>query len=303
MACMRPVAAFLGAVLLAGLRVSAEAPAGEALRLPEKLEHPQLACTAEELARLKAALAGSAAERAPVERVVKSAERFLAAQLVFPPRGGQHNQWYQCEKCQLGLQTVDDTHHKCPRCGQVYSGAPFDDVIYARGHGANLKGLADCAWAWALTGKREFAERARAALLGYAERYGQYPYHDSQCKTGKAASKSGGHIAEQTLNEAADLAGRIAPAYDLVWTFLSEADRTAVRDGLLVPMLRNIDKHRAGKNNWQSWHNAALFAGGLLAGEPDYARRSVADPANGFRSQMRVSVSAEGMWYENSWGF
>jgi hypothetical protein len=41
----------------------------------------------------------------------------------------------------------------------------------------------------------------------------------------------------------------------------------------------------------------------LLAGEPDLARRSVEDPAHGFRAQMRLSISPEGMWYENSWGY
>lgn len=292
-----------GAMVLSVIGGLAFGCSGQGLKSPEKLQHPALACTAEELGRLKAALSGSGPERELVERVSREADSFLAAKLDFPPRGGQHNQWYQCEKCQLGLETIDETHHRCPRCDTIYTGEPFDDVIFARKHAANLKGLLDCAWAWALTGRREYAERGRAVLLGYAERFTSYPFHDNQRRIGSAASVNGGHLSEQTLGEASSMATRIAPAFDLLHDFLSETDRQTVRNGLLLPMVRTIDRNKAGKSNWQSWHNAALFAGGLLAGDPDLPRRSIEDPANGFRAQMRISVSAEGMWYENSWGY
>jgi hypothetical protein len=77
-----------------------------AIRLPSPLKHPVIACTADELQRLHAAWKspGTPAQ-AVVAAMVRSADRALERPLEFPPRGGQHNQWYQCEKCQLGLRT------------------------------------------------------------------------------------------------------------------------------------------------------------------------------------------------------
>ena len=233
--------------------------------------------------------------------VVTRAEQALAQPLAFPPRGGQHNQWYQCEHCQMGLKTVDDTHHKCPTCGKIYTGAPYDDVIFERQHYTNLRNLSAAAWAYAITGRPEFAAFAAKVLLGYADRYENYPFHSSNLKQ----DKSGGHIFEQTLNEAQFLATEIGPAWDLVRDSeaFSPADRQTVRASLLLPMLQTIAGNSVGKSNWQTWHNAAFIWGGAGLDDATWIRRAVEDPANGFIYQMQASVTEDGMWYENSWAY
>jgi hypothetical protein len=275
------------------------------LELPKLNRHPMIACTSEELARLKAAYAGRGREHEVVARIVGAAKGQLGRPVVFPPRGGQHNQWYQCDKCQISLKTIDATHHECPRCKTIYSGAPYDDVLFARVHNRNLRAMSDATWAYAITGGERYAEFAAHVLLGYASRYKKYPYHDSGAKVGKQAGKSGGHLFEQTLNEAAVLAEGIAPAYDLIHgsNALSAADHRLIREGLLRPMLENMAKHKTGKSNWQTWHNAAMLWGGAVLGDGSWVRRAIDDPANGFLFQMRTCVSDEGMWYENSWGY
>ena len=41
-----------------------------------------------------------------------------------------------------------------------------------------------------------------------------------------------------------------------------------------------------------------------MLGDAAWVRQAIADPANGFAFQMqRQRVTAEGMWYENSWGY
>jgi hypothetical protein len=269
--------------------------------LPER-GHPYLACTAQELGRLRQAYRGQGAERDIVTARVKEAERFVGEAVEFPPRGGQHNQWYQCDKCEVALRTVDATHHQCPKCGKVYSGPPYDDVIFSQQHSRNLQRMVTAAWAYAISEDRRFAEYAAKVLLGYAQRYEQYPYHSASLDT---KSRSGGYLFEQTLNEAADLSNEIGPAYDLIHDsgVLSTADHQAIRDGLLLPMLRNIDKNKTGKNNWQTWHDAAMIWGGALVRDPAWVQKAITDPQNGFLYQMGVSVSKEGMWYENSWGY
>ncbi|MEN6429140.1 MAG: exo-alpha-sialidase [Phycisphaerales bacterium] len=269
--------------------------------LPER-PHPCVTCTAEELARLRQAYRGQGAEHDIVAARVAEAERFVEEPITFPPRGGQHNQWYQCDECEIALKTIDDTHHQCPKCQTIYSGPPYDDVIFSHQHSRNLQRMLTAAWAYAASGDDRFAEYSARVLLGYAERYSQYPYHSNSQNT---TNRSGGHLFEQTLNEASTLATQIGPAYDLIHDsdVLSPAEHEMIRTGLLLPMLQNIDKNKTGKNNWQTWHNAAMIWGGALVKDPFWVRKAISDPQNGFQYQMGISVSKEGMWYENSWGY
>ncbi|HPD16913.1 MAG TPA: alginate lyase family protein [Planctomycetota bacterium] len=296
---MNPVA-ILGIMIVAA---SAEDWRVPPIALPKTLKHPVIAATPEELSRLRAALKAAGPAHDAVAGVVRQADAALANPIAFPPRGGQHNQWYQCDKCQLALKTLDDTHHECPRCKTVYSGEPYDDVVYEHQHYANIRNASNAAWAYALTGEKRYADFAAKVLLGYAERYLQYPYHSASRSPSPWTIISGGRLFEQTLNEAASLASDIAPACDLIWDALSDADRAAIRDGLLIPMLKNMDKHKAGKGNWQTWHNAGMIAGGAVLGDLAWVEKAIAQPHNGFVEQMKVSVSDEGMWYENSWGY
>jgi hypothetical protein len=268
--------------------------------------HPYLACTSEELRRLRHAYRGSGPEHDAVAACVREAEGFIDEPVGFPPRGGQHNQWYQCDDCETALRTVDPTHHRCPRCQKVYTGHPYDDVIFSRQHGRNLGRMETAAWAYAISGRTRFAEYAAGVLLGYAQRYVLYPYHSASLEAESSWGRTaGGHLYEQTLTEASALATRIGPAYDLIHDsgVLSDSQHEQIRKGLLLPMLENIGRNKAGKSNWQTWHNAAMLWGGALVEDPAWIERAVLDRGNGFYDQMKVSVSQEGMWYENSWGY
>ena len=275
------------------------------IHFPARLATPIVTATGAELARLRRAVRSTPAERRVIASTTRRAAEALKSDLTFPPRGGQHNQWYQCDRCQIALRTIDPTHHRCPKCTKVYSGQPYDDVVFSRHHYRNLRGAHAAAWAWAVTGRREFADHTAKVLLGYAARYAKYPYHSASRDLSGWGARSGGHLFEQTLTEASALAGYIAPAYDLIHASgaLSDAQRRTIRTGLIEPMLANIARNRAGKSNWQTWHNAAMLWGGAVIGAEKWVRRALTDPGNGFSHQMRISVTPEGMWYENSWGY
>ncbi|MFH1022637.1 MAG: heparinase II/III family protein [Planctomycetota bacterium] len=268
-------------------------------------KHPVVACTTDELLRLRAAYRGNDSSRVPVEAVVKAAEEALKQSVTFPPRGGQHNQWYQCDTCQIALQTVDAGHHRCPKCKHVYTGEPYDDVIFFRVHKENLNRLKAAAWAYAITEEPQFADFAKRMLLGYAERYREYPFHSAGRGQTNWDKISGGHLFEQTLDEAVGLSTQIAPAYNLIYdaSGMTPDDHVRIRDGLLIPMLENIDKYKGGKSNWQTWHNASMLWGGAVLGDASWITKAVTDPSNGFFRQLAVSVTDDGMWYENSWGY
>lgn len=273
--------------------------------LPDPQSYPSVACTPEELTRLRAAyqqVSGPAHQA--VSRQIKSADDALSHEVVFPPEGGQHNQWYQCDQCQLPLKTVDDTHHRCPKCEKVYSGYPYDNVIYSSRHYRLTRQMWLCAWAYALTGEEKYARRTSEILTGYAQRYLKYAYHSNTGKLSDVQSRTGGHVFEQTLNEASWME-EVCEAYDLVRLSpaLSADDHKSVRESLLLPVYENIAKHKAGKSNWQTYHNAAFILIGGVLNRADLVRQAIEDKENGFLFQMQASVLPGGMWYENSWGY
>ena len=284
-----------------------ELPESTSINLPDASTWPLVACTASELERLRAAWqTGEGPAYDAVAGKVRAADEVLTHDVDFPAEGGQHNQWYQCDVCQLALQTIDDTHHRCPSCERVYSGYPYDQVIYERRHYGLTRDMAVCAWAFALTGEVKYAQRAREILVGYGERYTSYPYHSANQGTRDEPVRAagGGHVFEQSLNEAV-WTHDVASAYDLVRhsDVVSLADHETIQAGLLKPLAASIYKHRAGKNNWQTYHNSAfLYLGGLL-GDVEMVREALLDPENGFFHQMKVSVLPGGMWYENSWSY
>ena len=266
---------------------------------------PSVAGTPEEIARLRQAYQGTGPAHDVVAERVKQAGQVLKHAVVFPPAGGQHNQWYQCDQCQLALETVDATHHRCPKCLRIYSGYPYDNVIYSKEHDRLTRDLSVCAWAYALTGEEAYARRAREILIGYANRYSQYPYLSANMgKLTDQPGSSGGHVFEQTLNEAMWIT-EVSEAYALVRGAgaISAADHTAIREDLFLKVYENIAKHKAGKSNWQTYHNAAFMMIGGVLNRPDLVRQAIEDKENGFYYQMRASVLPGGMWYENSWGY
>lgn len=267
--------------------------------------HPFLACSTGELARLKTVLRDRLPGCEILTNCIRQADDMLNQPLRFPPRGARHNQWYQCDRCQTALATVDDTHHRCPICKKIYSGPPYDDVIFGRQHGQNFGQMTACAWAYALTGKRAYAGRAAALLIGYAERYRKYPYRGTTRWNYFYNLVTGGRLYDQTLSEASALVYSLAPAYDLIHDsgVLTETDHKKIRNDLFEPMLVNIEKNFANRGNWHAWHNAAVLWGGALIGDAPRVAKSINDPHDGFYYHLDNYVSPEGMWYENSWGY
>lgn len=302
---IRRLTALLGGIVLVCLCPALTAAELLEIKPASPESSPSVACTPEELTRLRQAYGGTGPEHDVVAARVKQASEALKREVVFPPEGGQHNQWYQCDQCQLALETVDATHHRCPKCRRIYSGYPYDNVIYSRTHDRLTRDLSVCAWAYALTGDEPYVRRAREILVGYADRYTKYPYLSANMgKMTDKPSSSGGHVFEQTLNEAMWIT-EVCEAYAVVRgaEVFTAADHTAIRNGLLLKVYENIAKHKAGKSNWQTYHNAAFMMIGGVLDRPDLVRQAIEDKENGFYYQMRASVLPGGMWYENSWGY
>lgn len=276
----------LGAVLT----LAAEVPVSTAER-----RHPLLLASAEELARAKARAQAHDWARAVLEGVIARADQALAGKVEVPDRGGQWSHYYSCPKHGARLRTESPTRHLCPVGGEVYSGWPYDDVVLTFAHHQYTAQMQDLGLAYAFTADRRYAGRAREILLAYAEKYPRYQVHDIRGQD----RPSGGKRFAQTLDEAVDLV-RVAWAYDLVYEALAPEDRAAIENDFLRPSVAVISRNRAGKSNWQSWHNAAITAVGFCLGDDEMVRAALDDPQNGFRYQMEASVLADGWWYEGA---
>jgi len=171
--------------------------------------------------------------------------------------------------------------------------------------------------AYALTGETKYADAAKARLLGYAERYVDYPEHRGVNRNDSAK------IFAQRLSEAMWLIPLIA-AYDQLHDYLSEAERTTIEDGLIKPAVtlirnkvpaqevaertaRNADWRTADPytgesktlGNWTNFYNFATVMAGAVMQDQDYIDLAAAD----LRYNIAVGIGSDGMWGEGAIGY
>lgn len=271
---------------------AADAPAPVAVRVPEG-PHPRVYVTADELPALRAR-----AETQPwaveLKRALLDEAAALAAEpLDIPREGGQWTHWYSCKKDGGPLKAESPTRHVCRTCGEAYSGPPYDQVYVTHRHGHWLRGVETLGLAHMLDPRPAFAEKMRAILLEYASFYETLPLHDVN-----NAPDRGARLLSQTLDESVLLCQTVL-GYDLAHNApcFSPEDHAAIRDGLILPMVKTIQANPRAISNWQSWHNAAVGCAGLLLGDAELVDWAV-NGRNGFLYQMGKSLFPGGMWYE-----
>jgi hypothetical protein len=186
----------------------------------------------------------------------------------------------------------------CPIDGKDYHGWPVDNVVYMQRNDDNAEAARNLGLAYQLTGNPQYAQKARAIFSAYAEIYLKLPIHDNQ---NRPNTKTGARVMSQTLSEAKWLTPLVF-GYDLVRDAMPDAERARFESQVLRPAAEVIQRNDAGKSNWQSWHNAALLAVGLVTKDQALVHKAV-DGASGFDFQLRESITADGPWFEGSWGY
>jgi oligo-alginate lyase len=236
--------------------------------------------------------------KAVLDSILTEAARDVKQAVALPPRGGQWPHWYSCKKDGAQLATVSPTSHRCPVCGTVYHGDPYDAVIFYREHSGWAQAVRNLGLAYRFTCRREYAEKASEVLLAYADRYAGYALHDinGNSKVG------GGHIMAQTLDESVWLIP-VTFGYALVRDALPEVARAHIEKDLLVAAADVIRGHRMGIHNIQCWKNSAVGLAGLAANKQALVREAIDDPDRGFRVQVTKGVTDDGLWYEGSLGY
>ena len=233
-------------------------------------------------------------------RLLKETQGWIDTDIQIPERGGQWPHWYSCEADGARLETAGPTEHRCPRCGKVYSGEPWDSVPLTEVHNGLSRAALSLAVNFALTGNRAAAEKAAEILLGYAARYPAYPVrdHGQRSDTPWASKVSWG-----TLGESSWLVP-ICGSFDLIRheDILTPAQHQLIREQLLRPAANLILKNNLGIHNIQCWHDAAIGCAGLMLRDRELVAFAVEGEA-GIKSQMTHGILPDGVWFEGSWGY
>ncbi|HWB95845.1 MAG TPA: heparinase II/III family protein, partial [Bryobacteraceae bacterium] len=247
-------------------------------------------------ARRKAGRAAWA--RTALDDLLARAGKALAQPAALPDRGGQWMHWYSCKRDGVGLQTVSPTEHRCPKCGAIYRGDPYDAVVLSHVHNRYSAAVRDLGLAYRFSGNAAYAARAREILVAYADRYHTYPRHDINGQD----NVRGARIMPQTLDESTWLIP-VAWGYALVRETLAESERRHVDQDLLVAAADVIRAHRMGIHNIQCWKNSAVALAGWVTEHTDLVREAIDDPERGFRAQIARGVTDDGLWFEGSLGY
>ncbi len=272
-----------------------QAPIAAAAPLPQ-LDRPLLFASAGEIERAKQRAQKYEWARKQLDGIVSRGDKALALEVKIPDEGGQWGHHYVCKDCGVGLKTESPTRHVCPRCGRVYTGWPYDQVYIARLHHGLTRAISSLGLAYAFTGDKAYAQKAREILLAYGHKYATFPLHNVRGKE----SRSAGRLYAQTLDEAVDII-RVAWGYDLIHDsgVFSAEDREVIENGYLREVAAVIRRNDAGKSNWQSWHNAGLAAIGFCLRDEELASLAINGP-HGLRYQLRTSILPDGFWYEGT---
>jgi len=224
-------------------------------------------------------------------------KQFGLKEFALPREGAGWSHAYVCPEHGMRL-TQKGGKNLCPVDGKDYHGWPVDNVVYMQRNGSVAAAARDLGVAYLLTGKSVYVEKARRIFADYAKLYPTLPIHDNN---NKLDTKNGARVMSQTLSEAGWLVP-LAFGYDMLRDAMPAVEREQFETNVLRNAAAVIRRYQAGTSNWQSWHNAALLAVGLLVKDDELVKLALDGPG-GFRFQTRASITPDGPWLEGAWGY
>jgi hypothetical protein len=273
-------------------------------------EHPRLLFSRKGIAELKERINRYDWAKAQWEALKRRADAALNEPINLPPRGGNWWHYYACPKHGASLRTGKQIgewrwEHICPVDNEVVQSDPtkperdYDGVVIMGVHSRFANLVRDLGIVYQVTGDRRYAEKAKAILLAYADRYLSYPLHDIRGKP----SVGGGRVGPQTLDESTWLIP-MAQGADLIWETLTDAERETLAQKLFLPAAKEVIlPHKMGVHNIQCWKNSAVGLVGFLLGDKQLIWEAIENPERGYWTQMRKGVSEDGVWWEGAWGY
>jgi hypothetical protein len=197
----------------------------------------------------------------------------------------------RCERDDTALEFDPGSpqEHRCPRCGSLYRGElhhrawimPYQLWLAERALHAALF--------HALTGETRYGTLARAILLGYAERYLQYPNVDNVLGPTR--------LFFSTYLESIWLL-QICVATDLMRTAGDDALHAQLADRVIEPSRRIVAEFDEGMSNRQVWNNAALLAAAAAVDDRAAFDERISNRNSGLEAHLSEALLADATWYE-----
>ena len=175
-------------------------------------------------------------------------------------------------------------------------------------HKLNYYDMYNMGIAWQLTGDTKYAQKVKDILLAYVDFYPGLDFHPL------GLSGNPGRIFWQTLNESVFLV-HTSVAYDCVYDFLSEEDRSRIEKEFFYPytdfIMTGLPHNRANTemfnnlNNWATWACAGVGMIGIAMGDDTLVQKALYGSdlkgEGGFLRQMDVLFSPDGYFTEGAY--
>lgn len=234
-----------------------------------------------------------------VERMAGEVLQLMTEPVMVPKTGiGNWTLYYYCPVC--SVQLVFDWHegnrHRCPSCGRILSGEPYNGAWWGLVNSKNSTGVFQMGLLYRVTGDETYAKKAIDIMLEYAKYYKDYEVH------GDIPYNGPGKSGAQTLDEANFLRS-FAMAYDLLEDAMTGRQREAVRNHMLLPGAEFLMEHRHRQlHNHEVIINSAIAIIGLLFNVKEYVQDAVYG-TYGMLYQLEHGMLYNHMWFEGAFGY
>ena len=234
-----------------------------------------------------------------MERLRQDVREVMEGELIVPKTGIANWQlYYYCPKCSVELEfnRHDNRRHRCPGCGQILTGEPYDGSWWAFVNTRNYMAAFRMGLLYQITGERSYAQKAIAVMTEYAAYYPAYEVH------GDIPYNGPGRAGAQTLDEA-NFLRNFAMAYDLLEDEMTAAQRELIRDNMLLPGAAFLMEHRHNQlHNHEVIINSAIAIIGLIFDVGAYVQFAVYEPY-GIIYQLEHGMLENHMWFEGAFGY
>nr|WP_306812771.1 heparinase II/III family protein [Paenibacillus soyae] len=186
--------------------------------------------------------------------------------------------------------------HRCPRCGELWEGEPFDSAWIGLAHSKRGQLMKQLAVMQALELDMEALSNLRDAFLDYARYYAGFEVH------GDIPYNGPGKLFAQTLDESHWIMD-LALAYQWVGDQFEPEEREYIMMGLFRPCAHFlIDYKERQIHNHAVLITSAISILGFILHDADIQRAGL-DGDFGLYDQIARGVLPDGFWYEGAFTY
>lgn len=247
---------------------------------------------ADELAARREAVAHAPDLIQALDRLTRRAERVAAASLEPPPvKALLSKDGGVCpdDGTALIFDPWNPSAHRCTRCGQLFRGLRHDRAWARFGHLWLAERTAELAAVAVLGDRDDLGAAAERLLVGYADRYLDYPNVDNVLGPSR--------LFFSTYLESIWVCSYLAAAHLLREGGLLGEEAIDAVSRLADEAAAVVGEFDEGLSNRQTWNDAALAAIAVWFEDEDLARRAI-EGQTGLLAHLAGGFGEDGFWYE-----